>query len=286
MILTDMLQPNIIHTTQHIKEYVTAWHKTGLRVGLVPTMGSLHAGHLSLIHNISQHVDRIIVSIFVNPTQFSQNEDYSNYPRNIEDDIKQLTHTATSIVYAPNEKHIYPSHFSTQITLKGVGLGLEADIRENLFAGVTVIVMKLFMQCQADVAIFGEKDYQQLLVIRRLVEDLDISTEILSSPIIREADGLAMSSRNVYLNDQQRQIAKTLPLKLQQLCQQCRQSKHYKYYEEQTIRSLIESGFTHIDYLTIRDADTLLFPSEKTHNLRALAAVRIGNIRLIDNMVV
>lgn len=271
----------VFRTIADMRAQVAVWKADGLRVGLVPTMGALHRGHLSLVEEIAAHCDRIIVSIFVNPAQFAAHEDLDTYPRHEDADLAALANTQTAAVFAPSAAQMYPQGFTTSISLQGPALGLESDNRPHFFAGVALIVNKLLSQSQADVAIFGEKDYQQLLVIRRMVADLDLPVEILSGPIIREVDGLAMSSRNEYLSDAQRPIAGRLNHILKQLAES---PLPHAEAEAEARQALLDAGFTSIDYATIRDADTLNAPNENTQARRALIVARLGDIRLLDNM--
>ena len=271
----------VYRTTADMREQVVAWKADGLRVGLVPTMGALHAGHLSLVSEIALHCDRIITSIFVNPAQFAAHEDLATYPRDEAADLTALQSTKADCLFAPEVSEMYPDGFTTAITLDGPALGLETDNRPHFFAGVALIVNKLLSQSQTDVAIFGEKDYQQLLVIRRMVRDLDLPVEILSGPIIRELDGLAMSSRNVYLSDAQRPIAAKLNGILKALAES---AADRETAEAEAQDALIAAGFTSVDYATIRDAETLAVPSDATTSRRALIVARLGNVRLLDNM--
>ena len=271
----------VYRTTADMRKQVVAWKAEGLRVGLVPTMGALHAGHLSLVSEIALHCDRIITSIFVNPAQFAAHEDLGIYPRDEPSDLAALQATKADCVFAPEVSEIYPDGFSTAITLDGPALGLEADNRPHFFGGVALIVNKLLSQSQTDVAIFGEKDYQQLLVIRRMVRDLDLPVEILAGPIVREADGLAMSSRNVYLSKTQRSVAAKLNGILKALAEN---TADRKTAEAEAHDALMEAGFTSVDYATIRDAETLAVPSEATTSRRALIVARLGDVRLLDNM--
>ena len=271
----------IVRNIDAMRQQVTAWKADGLRVGLVPTMGALHDGHLSLIDAVSDKADRIIVSIFINPTQFAAHEDLDTYPRHEAEDMAKLAATKTDCVYAPAASEIYPSGFSTQVDVNGPALGLESDNRPHFFGGVALVVCKLLLQSQTDVAIFGEKDYQQLLVIRRMVADLDIPVEVLGGPIIREADGLAMSSRNVYLSAEQRPIAARLNGILRQLADS---PLPYGKAEAEAQAALLEAGFTEVDYAVIRDADTLAVPDATTKTRRALIVARLGEVRLLDNM--
>ena len=271
----------VYRTIADMRAQVAAWKADGLRVGLVPTMGALHAGHLSLVSEIAPHCDRIITSIFVNPAQFAAHEDLGTYPRDEAADLTALQATKADCVFAPEVSEMYPDGFTTAITLDGPALGLETDNRPHFFGGVALIVNKLLSQSQTDVAIFGEKDYQQLLVIRRMVRDLDLPVEILSGPIIREADGLAMSSRNVYLSETQRPIAAKLNGILKALAES---AADRKTAEAEAHDALMEAGFASVDYATIRDAETLAVPSEATTSRRALIVARLGDVRLLDNM--
>ena len=253
----------------------------GRRIGLVPTMGALHDGHLSLVEAIGQQVDSVIVSIFVNPTQFAAHEDLDTYPRHEAEDLRKLAATCATAVFTPSASEMYPSGFATSVAVKGPAMGLETDIRPHFFAGVGLVVTKLLLQALPDVAIFGEKDYQQLLVIRRIVRDLDIPVEIVSGPIIRESDGLAMSSRNRYLSSGQREIAGRLNLVLRELAES---SDLPDIAEAKAHDALLEAGFSTVDYACVRDAETLASPDKQTARRRALIAARLGDIRLIDNM--
>ena len=270
-----------IRRINDLREYVREQRADGRRIGLVPTMGALHDGHLSLVEAIGRHVDAVIVSIFVNPTQFAAHEDLDIYPRHEAEDLKKLATTCATAVFAPSAGEIYPSGFATSVAIEGPALGLETNIRPHFFAGVGLVVTKLLLQALPDVAIFGEKDYQQLLVIRRIVRDLDIPVEIMGGQIIREADGLAMSSRNAYLSRGQREIAGRLNLVLRDLAQAPDQPD---ISEAKAHDALLKAGFTTVDYACIRDAETLAQPDAQTTHRRALIAARLGDIRLIDNM--
>ena len=271
----------VYRTIADMRAQVAAWKTDGLRIGLVPTMGALHNGHLSLIDEIAPHCDRIITSIFVNPAQFAAHEDLDTYPRDEAADLAALESSKANCIFAPDVAEMYPDGFTTTITLDGPALGLESDNRPHFFGGVALIVNKLLSQSQTDVAIFGEKDYQQLQVIRRMVRDLDLPVEILGGPIIREADGLAMSSRNVYLTEAQRPIAAKLNGILKTLAQS---TAPRETAEAEAQEALLAAGFTAIDYATIRDADTLALPDGGTISRRALIVARLGKVRLLDNM--
>ena len=272
----------VFRTIADMRALVAAWKADGLRIGLVPTMGALHAGHLSLIEEISrQGADRIIVSIFVNPTQFAAHEDLGTYPRQEAEDVAALTDTKADAIFAPTAAEMYPDGFTTTIALDGPAIGLESDERPHFFGGVVLIVCKLLTQSQTDMAIFGEKDYQQLMVIRRMVADLDLPVEIVSGPLMREADGLAMSSRNVYLSAAQRPIAGQLNLILKALAESDLPAAEA---EAEAEKALLAAGFTSVDYATIRDADTLGPVTSDTKARRALITARLGDVRLLDNM--
>lgn len=276
-----MPSPEMFRSIADMRAQVTAWKADGLRVGLVPTMGALHDGHLSLVEAISAQADKIIVSIFVNPTQFAAHEDLDTYPRQEAADLAALANTKANAIFAPSVSEMYPDGFTTSIIMQGPALGLETENRPHFFSGVALIVCKLLLQSQTDVAIFGEKDYQQLLVIKRMARDLDIAAEIIGGPIIREADGLAMSSRNVYLSDAQRPIAAKLNVILRDMATSTAPREEAEAAAHQ---ALLEAGFSAVDYATIRDADTLALPDEKTKNRRALIVARLGDVRLLDNM--
>ena len=264
-----------------LRDYVRGQRADGRLVGLVPTMGALHDGHLSLVKAIGQQVDAVVVSIFVNPTQFAAHEDLNTYPRHEAEDLEKLAATCATAVFAPSVGEMYPTGFATSVAVEGPAMGLETDVRPHFFAGVGLVVTKLLLQALPDAAIFGEKDYQQLLVIRRIVHDFDIPVEIVGGPIIREADGLAMSSRNRYLSPGQREIAGHLNVVLRELAEA---SDPPDIAEAKAHDALLEVGFSAVDYACVRDADTLAPPHKRTVRRRALIAARLGDIRLIDNM--
>ena len=262
------------------------WRQAGMKVGLVPTMGALHAGHLSLVEAMSAQADKIIVSLFVNPTQFAEGEDFDAYPRTTEDDLQKLLGTKANIVFMPDASEIYGDAVTTSLQAGNLGDGLESKTRPHFFSGVVTVVHKLFELCQPDAAIFGEKDYQQLLIIKPMVATHDMKIEILHGPTLREADGLAMSSRNAYLTESQRKTAANLNKIMRALCEDYHTAQvlsRLPALEAQAIHKLKEAGFTEIDYITVRDSDTLKTPNLETKDLRLLAAVRLGDIRLIDN---
>ena len=205
-----MPSASLVRTIQDLRKRLAAWRKAGESVALVPTMGALHEGHLSLVTLAKSKTDRVVVSIFVNPIQFGPREDFGTYPRDKAGDLKKLGDAGVDLVFAPEAAEMYPEGFKTLIKIGDLTEGLCGAARPNHFDGVATVVAKLLMQCGPDIAIFGEKDYQQLLVVKQLVRDLNIPVEIVGAPIVREADGLALSSRNVYLSPEQRKIAPLL----------------------------------------------------------------------------
>ncbi len=276
----------IVRSLQGLRGTVKQWRRKGHRIALVPTMGSLHSGHLSLIELARRDASRVVVSIFVNPTQFGPNEDYDAYPRDEEGDWAKVAQAKASLIYAPTVATIYPDDFSTRVEVIGVTSGLEGASRPRHFTGVTTIVTKLFLQCMPDIAVFGEKDYQQLLTIRQLVRDLDLPIDILGGPVVRERDGLAMSSRNAYLDQHERAIA---PRFYGVLCEVAKDLSEGRPIQEALYlgRDWLEGAGLKVDYLEVRDTsgfnpveETVMAPS------RLLGAVYLGQVRLIDNVPV
>jgi pantoate--beta-alanine ligase len=254
------------------------------RIGMVPTMGALHAGHVSLVSEARKHAGHVVVSIFVNPTQFAPHEDFDAYPRTLEADLAKLGDNA-DIVFAPNAREMYPQGYATTITVSGPAHGLESDFRPHFFAGVATVVAKLLIAASPDVAVFGEKDFQQLLVVKQLVRDLALPTNILGAPTLRETDGLAMSSRNAYLETDERRIAGLLNVILKDAIAQARQGD-LRAAEAGATEALWKAGFSHVDYVAIRDAETLEHIIGLKRPARILAAAKIGKTRLIDNMAI
>jgi pantoate--beta-alanine ligase len=276
----------VLRYTSQLRKLVQQWRRRGHRVALVPTMGGLHDGHLSLVKLAKQHASRVVVSIFVNPTQFAPHEDYNNYPRNEERDWHKLITVQPDAMYAPDVHEIYPADFSTRVEVAGLTQTLEGSSRPHFFAGVTTVVSKLFLQCLPDVAVFGEKDYQQLLVVKQLVRDLNFPMTVIGAPTVREADGLAMSSRNVYLDPEERAAAPLLYAVLSGMAHDLSLGRPV----EDTVRQgwvRLENGGFRMDYLEVRDAETLM-PIENSVESRArlLAAVHLGQVRLIDNVAI
>mgnify|MGYP001813789039 FL=1 len=267
---------------------VRDWRESGSRIGFVPTMGNLHEGHLQLLRRARSLCERVVVSIFVNPMQFGPGEDFDTYPRTLEADKAQLQQARADLLFAPAVDLIYPSGLNetTRVQVPGVGEGLEADSRPGFFVGVATVVARLFNLVQADIAVFGEKDYQQLAVIRRMVKDLCWPMDIEAVATVREADGLAMSSRNRYLSAGQRERAAVLYQTLCQVAEGVRgRQQAFAELEAQAIQRLEQAGFVP-DYVSIRDAATLQPIETDNSGAVVLAAARLGRARLIDNVIV
>jgi pantoate--beta-alanine ligase len=275
--------PAVARTIEEIRARVAGWRAEGLTVALVPTMGALHAGHVSLVETARRHADRVVVSIFVNPTQFAPTEDFSAYPRTFEADLHTLAAVGAEAVYAPAVETMYPPGAATTVTVEGPAtVGLEDASRPFHFAGVATIVAKLFAQVAPDVAVFGEKDFQQLAVIRRMAADLDLPVEVIGAPTLREADGLAMSSRNVYLSPDERAKAPTLHRILQEVAAALGADPAAALAKGHT--AIAAAGFD-VDYLELRAADDLGDPRPGVP-WRLLVAARLGRTRLLDNIAV
>jgi pantoate--beta-alanine ligase len=278
----------IARTVKELRSTVRAWRRKGASVALAPTMGALHPGHMSLVKLGRRCADKVVVSIFVNPTQFGPNEDYNAYPRDEQGDWRKLSAAGASLLYAPGVREMYPDDFSTRIEVAEVSQGLCGASRPHHFTGVATVVAKLFLQCLPDVAIFGEKDYQQLLVIRRMAADLNMPIKVIGAPILREPDGLAMSSRNAYLSERERAIAPTLAHTLRDMADDLADGRAV----EETVtagRLRLEGAGFIVDYLDVRCAARrrlLEGVLERDAPARVFAAVFLGKTRLIDNMPV
>lgn len=276
----------IVRSVAALRSHVAAWRKAGDRIALVPTMGALHAGHISLVEEGLKRADRVIATIFVNPKQFGANEDLDRYPRQEAADVLLLEAVRCSLLFAPDVTEMYPAGFATNISVAGVTEGLCGAARPGHFDGVATVVTKLLNQAQADIALFGEKDYQQLLTIKRLARDLDIPTEIIGVPTKREADGLALSSRNAYLSAAERAQAAALPQALGQARDALRAGAPVEDTLGAIFAKLEAAGFGPIDYVELRCAETLEPLSVLDRPARLLAAARLGRTRLIDNIEV
>ena len=278
----------IVRTVADLRAQVSAWRAAGLRIGFVPTMGALHEGHLSLVRLAGGRADRVVASVFVNPTQFAPHEDFDAYPRDEAGDAALLASAGCALMFAPTVAEMYPPGASTTVTVAGVSEPLDGQARPTHFAGVATVVTKLLNQCAADVAVFGEKDYQQLQVIRRLARDLDIPTEILGAPTARAEDGLALSSRNAYLTEAQRAAAPALNQALRIAAEALRGGGRVDEVEAQALAAIQAAGFASVDYFEARGAEDLarLGPGPLEGGARLLTAARIGRTRLIDNIAV
>lgn len=258
----------------------------GGTVALVPTMGALHKGHIALVAHARELADHVVASIFVNPTQFGEGEDFDAYPRTEEEDAAKLEAAGCALLWAPHPEEVYPAGFSTTISLTGVTEGLCGASRPGHFDGVATVVAKLFNQIRPDYALFGEKDYQQLALIRRMARDLDFEVDVVGVPTVREADGLALSSRNAYLTTDERDRAVALPEALAETAAAILRGEPAADAIIAAKAKLFEAGFATVDYIELRDAETLEPVETAERPARLLAAARIGKTRLIDNIAV
>ena len=279
-------RPVIVRSVADLRAKITAWRLAGETVAMVPTMGALHDGHLSLVEEGFRRATHVVVSIFVNPTQFAPHEDFQTYPRTEGTDVDKLAALGTDIVFAPNALEMYPLGSVTRVEVAGPALGLETDFRPHFFGGVATVVAKLLVACLPDVAIFGEKDYQQLAVVRQMVRDLMLPVEIVGGATVREADGLAMSSRNAYLSPEERAVAPRLIAEMRKVAATVRAGGDAAAALAEARTTLLAAGFRQVDYLEIRNAVTLAPLSEANEPLRLLAALWLGRTRLIDNIAV
>ncbi len=277
-----------VTTIAEVRSLVAAWHAAGQRVAFVPTMGNLHAGHIHLVSEARRHADRVVASIFVNPLQFGVNEDFSAYPRTLAADQAELTAAGCDLLFAPGEQEMYPRGRDGLSFVEVPGLSdiLCGAFRPGHFRGVATVVSKLFNIVRPDVALFGEKDYQQLLVIRRMVRELNMGLEVVGVPTVREADGLAMSSRNGYLQADERKLATEVYATLQAVAAGLRGGvTDYAALEAEAVARLERAGFRP-DYVSVRRAEDLVVPPAGEQRLVVLAAARLGKTRLIDNLLI
>lgn len=276
----------IIKNIKDLHTVIKTWRDQKQTIGLVPTMGALHRGHLSLVSKMLDNADKVIATIFINPKQFGAGEDLDRYPHNPEADSKLLAETGADAVFIPDMQDIYPEGFSTNISVSGVSDGLCGATRPGHFDGVATIVTKLLIQAMPDVAIFGEKDFQQLAVIKQLQHDLDLPVKIISGAIIREDDGLALSSRNAYLTCDERKIAVELSATLKQAVVRANNGDDLRLIEAECTKHLLDSGFKSVDYFSFANAKTLQLADDLSQATQVLAAARLGGTRLIDNFSV
>ncbi len=273
-----------LHHQKSIRDALALLRSSGGRMALVPTMGALHAGHLALIELAQRHAECVVVSIFVNPLQFGPQEDLADYPRTLERDQQQLIAAGVDLLWAPAVSEMYPDGFATTVSVAGLGDVLCGALRPGHFDGVTTVVTKLFGQIRPDVAVFGEKDWQQLAIIRRLNSDLDLGIEIVGAPIVREEDDLALSSRNAYLSAAERSAAVVLPRTLQAARGAILAGEAVSSTLDAAKTTLQAAGFEQIDYVALVDSDTLASRQTLAPGARIIAAAWLGRTRLIDNM--
>ena len=283
----------VVRSVGELRTVVREWRRQGLTVGLVPTMGALHDGHLTLVREAGCRADRVVTSVFVNPTQFAAHEDLGTYPRQEARDAELLARAGCALMFAPTVAEMYPAGFVTSVSVGdaakgGPSQGLEGDFRPQMFGGVAVVVSKLLNQVQADVAVFGEKDWQQLMVVRRMVTDLDVPTEIVGAPTLRDDHGLALSSRNAYLSEAELETARKLNVILREAAAQAAANRPLARIEREAYAAILKAGFDRVDYVCVRHADDLsIFKSGVVDGpARILVAAVLGRTRLIDNMPV
>ncbi|MEP5762003.1 MAG: pantoate--beta-alanine ligase [Litoreibacter sp.] len=280
-----MIAP-IERTLAGMRAQTTIWRKSGETIGVVPTMGALHQGHLSLARAAREICDKVIVTIFVNPKQFNNPDDLKNYPRTEDEDALKLESTGVDLIYVPEPDQIYSNGFATTVSVSGLTNMLCGISRPGHFDGVTTVVSKLFLQTSADQAFFGEKDYQQLQIVRRMTRDLDIQTNVVGCPTIREEDGLAMSSRNLLLSDRSRVYAPVLIGEMEDMRRQLQAGASMKDVQGAARAKITAAGFNEIDYLELRDGDDLSLLEYSNPGARLFAAAWLAGVRLIDNIAI
>jgi pantoate--beta-alanine ligase len=274
----------VVRTVAALRRAVAQWRHADDVVALVPTMGALHRGHLTLLAHGKALADRVVASVFVNPTQFGPNEDFGRYPRDLAGDAAKLAGAQCDLLYAPDATEMYPDGFVTTVSAGPLAEPLDGRFRPGHFGGVATVVTKLLLQARPDIACFGEKDYQQLQIIRRVARDLDIETRIEGVPTVREEDGLALSSRNAYLSPEERRIAPSLQRTLAAVAQRVAAGTPPPEAASWGAAELTHAGFTKLDYLEICDAETLTPLVARERPGRVLAAAWLGKTRLIDNL--
>jgi pantoate--beta-alanine ligase len=277
--------PTIVRTVPALRRALDSLRTRKATIALVPTMGALHDGHLSLVRLAKRRAEKVIVSIFVNPAQFAPTEDFNSYPRTWKADVAKLSAERVDLIWNPDVKTMYPDGFATRILTEGPATaGLEDRFRPHFFGGVTTVVGKLFTQCRPDLAMFGEKDFQQLRVVTRMARDLDLGVKVIGSRTVREVDGLAMSSRNVYLSPEERRVAPTLYKAMKESAGRLRAGDDFHAVMARGGEMIVGAGFA-LDYFELRHAETLApIASVKDGPMRILVAAKIGKTRLIDNI--
>jgi pantoate--beta-alanine ligase len=276
----------ILRTLDDLRGFTRPFTRAGETIGVVPTMGALHDGHLSLVAAAKARCDRVIVTIFVNPMQFNNPEDLKSYPRTEEEDARKLRRLKVDALWVPEADRMYPAHFATTVSVAGLTDVMEGAHRPGHFDGVATVVTKLFTQTAATDAFFGEKDYQQLLVVRRMARDLDLGVTVHGCPTIRDIDGLALSSRNLLLSDRARTRAPVLFDQMERVAEGLRQGGDFATLEAQARRRLEKAGFSGIDYLDLREQENLACLAAPDRPARLFAAARLAGVRLIDNIAV
>jgi pantoate--beta-alanine ligase len=278
-------RPKTVNTLAALDRATAPFRRAEQTIALVPTMGALHAGHLALVRLARKKADRVIVSIFVNPTQFAPHEDFSSYPRTFETDVDALAPLGVDLVWAPKAEAMYPPGFATRVAPEGAAMvGLEDKFRPHFFGGVATVVAKLFAQCRPDIAVFGQKDYQQLKVVTRMAQDLDLRVKVIGAPTVREKDGLALSSRNLYLSAAERAVAPTLHRVLADCARRINAGEPIARVMADGRTAIEQAGFS-VDYVEARHAETLApIATPADGPIRLLVAARLGKTRLIDNL--
>ncbi len=277
----------ILRRLSDLRAKTAEWRRAGETIGLVPTMGALHAGHLSLAEAAKKACDRVIVTIFVNPKQFNKPEDLANYPRTEQDDAQKLAHLGIDLIYCPDPDQIYPDGYATNVSVGGsITAVMEGPFRPGHFDGVATVVAKLFLQTSADKAFFGQKDYQQLMVVTRMARDLDIPIEVIGCETVREASGLAMSSRNLLLSEDALAKAAALNAAMRDAAAKAAAGEPWAPLEASARQSLADAGFGDIEYFDLRCSETLEALDTPSRPARLLAAAWMDGIRLIDNIAV
>ncbi|WP_170419874.1 pantoate--beta-alanine ligase [Ruegeria arenilitoris] len=274
----------ILRSLSELRANTRAWRRAGQTIGVVPTMGALHQGHLSLAQAARADCDRVIVTIFVNPKQFNNPEDLAKYPRTEQDDATKLAPLGVDAIYVPDPDQIYPDGFATTVSVAGLTDVMEGEFRPGHFDGVATVVAKLFLQTQADRAYFGEKDYQQLMVVRRMARDLDIPIEVIGCPTVREPSGLAMSSRNLRLSDRGLAIGARMHAVMQDMAGQLAQGAAFADLVGPARDTLLAAGFSEVEYIDLRCAETLAPLTAATRPARLFATTWLEGVRLIDNI--